>query len=411
MIAISKQINSHEITALQTNCELLWMQVAIGNHNKLYIGAYYRSHVGDQKSIDELNLSLQKLNETIRDAEIWLTGDFNAPCINWESMSLCANRTHVAAHSSLIDVMQEHGLEQIVNRPTRHQNILDLFFLNHPSVKHTIDILLGLGDHNIVCVDIEMWSEINKQNSKQIYLYYRADWDSIKEDLTNLLHSSDFSSTDTKTVDELWIKFKDTVLHSMRSHIPHKLTRTRCDLPWLTSDIRKQIKKCNKLYRQYKTSHSPEIRNRFLQLKSNIQRQMRQSHGAYISRLIIDPEDRTFSINPKTFWNFIKKLRKDSNGIQPLKVDGKISKEKANVFNSHFRSVFTNEPDKVLPDKGPSPHPLVEDVTITTMVYLRTLLQNLNIHKVSGPDTISTRLLKETAKVTAPILKKVIGHR
>ena len=115
MIAISKQIDSHEITALQTNCELLWMQVAIGNRNKLYIGAYYRPHVGDQNSIDELNLSLQKLNETTKDAQIWLIGDFNAPCINWESMSLSTNRTHVAAHSSLIDVMQEHGLEQIVN--------------------------------------------------------------------------------------------------------------------------------------------------------------------------------------------------------------------------------------------------------------------------------------------------------
>ena len=409
MIAISKQINSHEITALQTNCELLWTQVAIGNRNKLYIGAYYRPHVGDQNSIDELNLSLQKLNETTKDVEIWLIGDFNAPCINWESMSLFTNRTHVTAHSSLIDVMQEHGLEQIVNQPTRHQNILDLFFLNHPSVKHTIDILPGLGDHDIVCVDIEMRSKINKQNPRQIYLYYRADWDSIKEDLTNLLHSSDFSSTDTKTVDELWIKFKDTILHSVRSHIPHKLTRTRCDLPWLTSDIRKQIKKRNKLYHQYKTSHLPEIRSRFLQLKSDIQRQMRQSHDAYISRLITDSEDRTSSINPKRFWSFIKKLRKDSNGIQPLKVDGNIitdSKEKANIFNSHFRSVFTNELDENLPDKGPSPHPLMEDITITTPGIF-TLLQNLNIHKASGPDTISTRLLKETAEVTAPILKLI----
>ena len=122
--------------------------------------------------IDELNLSLQKLNKTTKDAQIWLTGDFNAPCIIWESMSFSTNRTHVAAHSSLIDVMQEHRLEQIVNQPTRHQNILDLFFLNHPSVKHTIDILPGLGDHDIVCVDIEMRSEINKQNPRQIYLYY-----------------------------------------------------------------------------------------------------------------------------------------------------------------------------------------------------------------------------------------------
>ena len=78
---------------------------------------------------------------------------------------------------------------------------------------------------------------------------------------------------------------------------------------------------------------------------------MRQSHDAYISRLITDSEDRTSSINPKRFWSFITKLRKYNNRIQPLKVDGNVitgSKEKVSIFNSHFKSVFMNEPDEVL---------------------------------------------------------------
>jgi len=33
------------------------------------------------------------------------------------------------------------------------------------------------------------------------------------------------------------------------------------------------------------------------------------------------------------------------------------------------------------------------------------LLHNLDVHKESGPDEISTKFLKETAKVTAPVLK------
>ena len=218
-----------------------------------------------------------------------------------------------------------------------------------------------------------MRSKISKQNPREIYLYHRANWDSIKENLISLLNSFDCSSTNTKTVDDLWTKFKDTILHSMRLHIPYKFTRTRCDLPWLTSDIRKKIRKYNILYQQYKRSHLPEVRSRFLQLKSDIQRQMKQSRNAYISRLII--------------WSFIKKLRKDSNEIQPLKVDGNVitdSKEKASISYSHFESVFTNEPDEVLPDKGPSPHLQIENINVTTPGIL-TLLQNLNINKASGP--------------------------
>jgi len=87
--------------------------------------------------------------------------------------------------------MQEYGLEQIVNQPTRQHNILDLFFLNYPSTKYTIDILPGLADHDIFCVDIEIRSEISKQNRRETYLYHRANWDSIKEDLTSLLNRSD----------------------------------------------------------------------------------------------------------------------------------------------------------------------------------------------------------------------------
>ena len=48
----------------------------------------------------------------------------------------------------------------------------------------------------------------------------------------------------------------------------------------------------------------------------------------------------------------------------------------------------------------------MENINITTP-GIQTLLQNLNIHKPSGPDRISTILLKETAEVTAPILKLI----
>ena len=73
------QLPSYELTALQADCKLVWIQIIVGNGSKLFLGGYYRPHIDDQHSIDELGLSLQQLNETTSDAKVWLVGDFNAP--------------------------------------------------------------------------------------------------------------------------------------------------------------------------------------------------------------------------------------------------------------------------------------------------------------------------------------------
>jgi len=63
LIAIFKQIPLYGVLSLQTDCELLWVQITINRDIKLYIGAFYRVHIDDQYSIQELNLSFQKLQK------------------------------------------------------------------------------------------------------------------------------------------------------------------------------------------------------------------------------------------------------------------------------------------------------------------------------------------------------------
>ena len=53
-------------------------------------------------------------------------------------MSVLANRPYAAIHISLIDLIQDHSLVQVVIQPTRFQNILDLFLLNYPNELHDL---------------------------------------------------------------------------------------------------------------------------------------------------------------------------------------------------------------------------------------------------------------------------------
>jgi hypothetical protein len=71
-------------------------------------------------------------------------------------------------------------------------------------------------------------------------------------------------------------------------------------------------------------------------------------------------------------------------------------KQKANILNEQFKSVFTTESIDNIPNKGVSPHPDIPPLTITTP-GIRKLLDNINPHKASGPDNISGRILTATS--------------
>ena len=373
----------------------------------LYVGAYYRPHIYDQYSVDQLDLSLQKLYGLSSNPKIWLAGDFNAPYIDWDTMSVLANRPYAAIHTSLIDLIQDHSLVQVVTQPTRFQNILDLFLLNYPNELHNLYIMPGISDHNIVCADLCIKLKILKQVPREIYLYHKANWDMIRQNMIRL-----FLNDETGTAEQLWTKFRDTAIHGMNQYIPRKISRKRNGLPWITPTIRRQIRKRNKLYQQYKTFRSDEIHHKFIILKHSIQKQIRLSYRLYINDLITPPSESDHNhstTNLKKFWTFIKSLKKDSCSIQSLKLNDLVVTDgidKAEVLNSYFQSVFTHELDTELPDKGPSPYPSMSNIDITTQGTAK-LLNGLNIHKASGPDLISTRFLKETADVIAPLLQVI----
>ncbi len=109
----------------------------------------------------------------------------------------------------------------------------------------------------------------------------------------------------------------------------------------------------------------------------------------------------------KCFWSFIKRMHKDYMGVGTLKKNGQSftdPKQKANVLNGQFESVFTREtpldPDMLTPQSLFQP---MEDIDITK-TGVRNMLEHLKVHKAAGPDEIGPCVLKELAPTIAPIL-------
>ena len=97
-------------------------------------------------------------------------------------------------------------------------------------------------------------------------------------------------------------------------------------------------------------------------------------------------------------------------GVASLKKDGKTfscAKDKANILNDQFQSVFTREDIETqsLPSM-PLLYPIMSDIQITRE-GVRRLLKNLKAHKAPGPDGITPRVMKELLEPVASILTTI----
>jgi hypothetical protein len=53
-------------------------------------------------------------------------------------------------------------MEQLQLKPSRENNILDLFLTNQPSIVKSCNTIPGISDHNIIIVDTDLEPRYNK---------------------------------------------------------------------------------------------------------------------------------------------------------------------------------------------------------------------------------------------------------
>ncbi|KAL3847143.1 hypothetical protein ACJMK2_018072 [Sinanodonta woodiana] len=76
---------SSDEVKLETNCELSWSKIQVQGSKPLYTGCFYRQPNNESTPLEQLNGSLSKLSHGQNLPNILLTGDFNAPDIQWDS--------------------------------------------------------------------------------------------------------------------------------------------------------------------------------------------------------------------------------------------------------------------------------------------------------------------------------------
>ena len=133
----------------------------IASCRSLYLAAYYRVNANDAESLTKLNDSLEKLPNKI--SHILLAGDMNLPSINWPSGSMKSSCPSQSQHSQFLDILTDHGLVQIIDKPTREENVLDLIAVNNPSLLNRLEVVPG---HDHMLHRTGLWTEAQVRGSK-----------------------------------------------------------------------------------------------------------------------------------------------------------------------------------------------------------------------------------------------------
>ena len=122
-------ISFHQVH-LDTECEIVWVDLQLIGSRRLIVGAFYRPpNQSDPNYLEQLRLSLSRIKMN-RNTTVCLEGDFNLGDINWTNSTVVAGSNKKVLCETMIEIADQFDMEQIVTEPTRRDKILDLFLTN-----------------------------------------------------------------------------------------------------------------------------------------------------------------------------------------------------------------------------------------------------------------------------------------
>ena len=133
-------------------------------------------------ALTDFDTMIRKASQ-LKNSSIIICGDFNLPGWDWRTRTIKLNTKYPYLHSLFGNLLDDTGLTQIVDIPTRKDNTLDLIITNLPNQVQRVEVIPGLSDHDIVLTEFALAPIKLKQKPRAIPLYKKANWDTMKQEL------------------------------------------------------------------------------------------------------------------------------------------------------------------------------------------------------------------------------------
>ena len=125
------------------------------------------------------------------------------------------------------------------------ENTLDLLLTFLSGQFQDIHSKDTLSDHDIVAGTLKIVILPIKKPRRKVYLYQKGDYESMRKDALEFAKEKYFNGyPDTRSVQENFNFIQD----SADKHIPSKTSQTVSSVPWITSEIKRNIRRRNKTH-------------------------------------------------------------------------------------------------------------------------------------------------------------------
>jgi len=306
-----------------------------------------------------------------------------------------------------------------ISEPTRitetTATILDQFLSNCPDLITNAQVHPPLATNDHCTIEINIRFKMFKPNSytRHVWFYDRADFKGLNQAIQNYNWDTCFQ---VDSIDEVNQRWTSSFLTLAREYIPNKTIRIRPkDVPWFTSELRDLKKQKDRIHKIAKASKLAADWHNFRAARNLYIGKLREAERKYKLDLATRLQNPS-NINSKTWWQLTKRFMGKfcDSTIPPItNVDNDTTlfdaNAKAELFNTSFASFSNlNDCNTQLPPLMTTLTPATLNEINVTVNEVLDILMSLDTSKASGPDMISARMLKESARSIAPSLHRLI---
>jgi hypothetical protein len=198
-------------------------------------------------------------------------------------VTIAGHHNPVSLNNTFLELVQDNHLEQVVIFPTRHENMLDLFLANRPSLVNRCEPLPWLGDHGIVYIGADISAKLNKPVKMKIYIWKKANKDKLEYQASEMVKQFKGKLSLDRAINEIWDFFKSSILTILQESVPAKMSSSRISQPWINCTVKQMTRQKKRSFDKARRTKKKSDIARYRKLKNATQKNV-EKHIKIMSR-------------------------------------------------------------------------------------------------------------------------------